>query len=102
MEKRRKRSRSTTVNRGTEAKAKAEEAPAGDFDRIVTESVLLVAREAKAEVEAEVEGPTPDPVGPTEAKASLPGTTQAEIPVETRATVEDKTTRVTAADSTNH
>jgi len=100
VEKRRKRSRSTTVNRGTEAKAKAEEAPAGDFDRIVTESVLLVAKEAKAEVEAA--GPTPDPVGPTEAKASLRGTTQAAILVETRTTVGDKTTRATAADSTNH
>lgn len=99
MEKRRKRSRSTTVNRGTEAKAKAEEAQAGDFDRIVTESVLLVAKEAKAEVEAA--GPTPDPVGPTEAKASLQGTTQAAILVETRTTVGDKTTRATAADSTH-
>ena len=100
MEKRRKRSRSTTVNRGTEVKevkAKAEEAQAEDSDRIAMESGLLVAKEVAAEEGAA----TPAPVDPTEAKASLPGTAQAEIPVEIRATEEDKTTRATAADSTH-
>ena len=81
-----------------EVKAKAEEAQAGGSDRIVTESALLVAKEA----EEEAAGPTRALVNPTEAKASPPETTQAEIQVETRATVEDKTTRATAADSTNH
>ena len=104
MGKRRKRSRSTTANRGTEAKevkAKAEEAQAEDSDRIAMESGLLVAKEVAAEEGAAA----PAPVGPTEAKASLPGTapavTPAEIPVEIRATEEDKTTRATAADSTH-
>lgn len=78
-----------------EVKAKAEEAQAGGSDRIVTESALLVAKEA----EEEAAGPTRALVNPTEAKASPPETTQAEIQVETRATVEDKTTRVTAGDN---
>jgi hypothetical protein len=103
----RKRSRSTTVNRGTEAKevkeveAKAEEAQAEDSDLIAMESGLLVAKEVAVEEGAAV----PAPVDPTEAKASLLGTAQAvtpvEIQVEIRATEEDKTTRATADDSTH-
>ena len=80
-----------------EVKAKAEEAQAEDSDRIAMESGLLVAKEVAAEEGAA----TPAPVDPTEAKASLPGTAPAEIPVEIRATEEDKTTRATAADSTH-
>jgi hypothetical protein len=103
----RKRSRSTTVNRGTEAKevkeveAKAEEAQAEDSDLIAMESGLLVAKEVAVEEGAAV----PAPVDPTEAKASLLGTAQAVTPVEIqgviRATEEDKTTRATADDSTH-
>jgi hypothetical protein len=106
----RNRSRSTTVNRGTEAKevkeveeveAKAEEAQAEDSDLIAMESGLLVAKEVAVEEGAAV----PAPVDPTEAKASLLGTAQAVTPMEIqgviRATEEDKTTRATADDSTH-